>query len=825
MTLQVNTTRQDVRITKQRLHEEARQNREAQKSLLKWAADIEQERQLLYEAIAYLNDDVQSSTPDIEKMQLDLRRLRDFIAYKVAHADEERDQYVFKSPIQKDDFRASFGESEIDLDSSRTSSVFYNHQQKEEEYRIKMKELNDEISDREVRAMLKTAEELKTNLEQSEVEAASLIGRIVAEKESLKADRDTLLIQLNTAMCTESSSQEMIKSLRKLLSEAHTEVVCLNSVREKASLKEVELTEGYEHAAEQIFQLTNELDKTNCVLSNSMRMTETLGQKFVTLENDLKNEKLLRENDKTALKASLKEIEDLTIKINDSKEKEKEKGEYLNRIRNLEREILHMKTKNLSYEEESDLLREKLLSYHEKVENQKEEIYELKNEIRENIKNEKELLFLAEEANELKLKLNVSANEAEMVSAIRVEKSEKEIDELTSKLELSDNELKLKNNTILSLESSIASLKLHIEEENIKKAHSVIDLKRNEKTENELSISLKQNKELNDEIISLREQLKLEQIRCLSLENSPKEMLLKSKQVSESIEISKNTLYQAALQIDNVRTQVLTAEKKISRCELEIKKLKIDILKGKEREESMKLNLNSAKNQNDNEIQIFVEKEKERQIENERVLVQKNVMISTLQSSLEDMKEELERMEQLKEISDTKFAALSLIGNGSRVLEAVEQLKYGNMNSHNDNYNRYHSDNNNNNYDNDNNNSNNNYDNNNNNINNNNSNNQKNGNSSNNNISLENLVRSSSLSSTNSQHDKQSEKLEKYQHQSTNSSQYSSRNSVVGIENSMSGGRNDLNNVINRSNSSNKDDKDLNTHKYLNDIIQISPAS
>ena len=89
----------------------------------------------------------------------------------------------------------------------------------------------------------------------------------------------------------------------------------------------------------------------------------------------------------------------------------------------------------------------------------------------------------------------------------------------------------------------------------------------------------------------------------------------------------------------------------------------------------MKINLNSAKNQNDNEIQIFVEKEKERQIEYEKVLVQKNVMISTLQSSLEDMKEELERIEQLKEISDTKFAALSLIGNGSRVLEAVEQLK------------------------------------------------------------------------------------------------------------------------------------------------------
>ena len=33
----------------------------------------------------------------------------------------------------------------------------------------------------------------------------------------------------------------------------------------------------------------------------------------------------------------------------------------------------------------------------------------------------------------------------------------------------------------------------------------------------------------------------------------------------------------------------------------------------------------------------------------------------------------------------------------------------------------------------------------------------------------------------------------------------------------MSGGRTDLNNVINRSNSSNKDDRDLNKQKYFND--------
>ena len=58
---------------------------------------MESERQLLFEAMAYLNDDVRLPVPDIEKIQSDIKRLKDFIAYKVNHSDEERSQYRSQS--------------------------------------------------------------------------------------------------------------------------------------------------------------------------------------------------------------------------------------------------------------------------------------------------------------------------------------------------------------------------------------------------------------------------------------------------------------------------------------------------------------------------------------------------------------------------------------------------------------------------------------------------------------------------------------------------------------------------------------------------------
>ena len=61
-----------------------------QQSVINWVSEVEQERQLLFEAIAYLHDDVQSQSLDINKIQSDTRRLRDFLLYKIEHAEEER---------------------------------------------------------------------------------------------------------------------------------------------------------------------------------------------------------------------------------------------------------------------------------------------------------------------------------------------------------------------------------------------------------------------------------------------------------------------------------------------------------------------------------------------------------------------------------------------------------------------------------------------------------------------------------------------------------------------------------------------------------------
>ena len=90
----------------------------------------------MFEALAYLNDDVQCEVPDILKIKSDIRRLRDFIAYKVDHADEEREQYLPKTPSarDRDETRSSYVDSDADLDSTwnlespRSSQNIYRNQ-------------------------------------------------------------------------------------------------------------------------------------------------------------------------------------------------------------------------------------------------------------------------------------------------------------------------------------------------------------------------------------------------------------------------------------------------------------------------------------------------------------------------------------------------------------------------------------------------------------------------------------------------------------------------------------------------------------------------
>jgi hypothetical protein len=86
-----------IRVIGEKLRKESLLKRDAQQCLDYFWQEVDQERQLLFEALAYLNDDIHSSSPNLEKMQSDLQRLRDYIAYKVDHSEEEKGHFKMKS--------------------------------------------------------------------------------------------------------------------------------------------------------------------------------------------------------------------------------------------------------------------------------------------------------------------------------------------------------------------------------------------------------------------------------------------------------------------------------------------------------------------------------------------------------------------------------------------------------------------------------------------------------------------------------------------------------------------------------------------------------
>lgn len=232
LAIQVNSTRQDVRITKEKLREEERQNREAQQSLEHWSREVchavgkqkcietnsyaqyhflnrtsrlrswilllqvESERQLLFEAMAYLNDDVRSPVPDIEKIQSDIKRLKDFIAYKVKHSDEERDQYRTQSssqghsPSKRGPKNQSGEDSNVD-DTTSSKPLLLNdkdrsfNDSREQSSATGLNQLelerikSEALRHKEEAVIAKgDAEESRSKLDRSEAEAASFIGRI-----------------------------------------------------------------------------------------------------------------------------------------------------------------------------------------------------------------------------------------------------------------------------------------------------------------------------------------------------------------------------------------------------------------------------------------------------------------------------------------------------------------------------------------------------------------------------------------------------------------------------------------------------------------------
>ena len=139
--------------------------------------------------MAYLNDDVRSPVPDIEKIQSDIKRLKDFIAYKVNHSDEERDQYRpqgsgGQTPIKRNKNQFSDNETNIDdsqqvLPYDRTDKLY------DKNYEDLGPNFNSNYSQMQVMELkadvAQTKAELddsRSKLERSEAEAANFIGRI-----------------------------------------------------------------------------------------------------------------------------------------------------------------------------------------------------------------------------------------------------------------------------------------------------------------------------------------------------------------------------------------------------------------------------------------------------------------------------------------------------------------------------------------------------------------------------------------------------------------------------------------------------------------------
>ena len=139
--------------------------------------------------MAYLNDDVRSPVPDIEKIQSDIKRLKDFIAYKVNHSDEERDQYRpqgsgGQTPIKRNKNQFSDNETNIDdsqqvLPYDRTDKLYDKNYEdlgpnSNSNYsQMQVMELKADVAQSKAEA-----DDSRSKLERSEAEAANFIGRI-----------------------------------------------------------------------------------------------------------------------------------------------------------------------------------------------------------------------------------------------------------------------------------------------------------------------------------------------------------------------------------------------------------------------------------------------------------------------------------------------------------------------------------------------------------------------------------------------------------------------------------------------------------------------
>ena len=291
----------------------------------------------------------------MEKLQSDIRRLKDYIAYKVDHAADERDLYralpvAPTSGLQRSldkellDDEDEYGGDNDDMDAvSRTISGEFKNGGGNRPKRGTADGSSTSTSTVRFETMKLELDDFRNRLDKSETESAVLIGRIVAEKESLTGDRELLLEQLNKGIAEAAAAEETITNLRALVADANITSKCavndLLICREKASEREKDLQGQCHRERERTILLTEQLRSLHSERDQLQNSGESLHKQLIARDETIASEQLGREKDRAALMAALNGIDELTAQVEALRERDLERERALERIFELNDEV------------------------------------------------------------------------------------------------------------------------------------------------------------------------------------------------------------------------------------------------------------------------------------------------------------------------------------------------------------------------------------------------------------------------------------------------------------------------------------------------------
>jgi hypothetical protein len=399
------------------------------------------------------------------------------------------------------------------------------------------------------------------------------VSDTVAEKESLCGDRDMLILQLTKATAESGFLRETIASLKQDVVDAGLSVkragIDLKIEEEAAQCREQKLKMEIEEQKKANTVVSADLTKVGVDLMQSLKANSGLSDHIHTLESVLLKERAGREKERAALGASLNAIDDLTSKVKLLKIKDAERELALEKISSLERD-----TESLRYEQFT--LQEEMMATRAVLEESDEQKVRLEMKIetllaqKDEYESGMELLYLRGQVNELRdliVSSEKQAEESESIFAVRLASSQKEIERLALDLLESQNEILRRDEARIEVEHELKCLQERVmaeEEERAKGDAVALVVAQSAEvklTISELLLSLQHNRQLTGEIEEYKEKLEEEKAKSVSIQESALHSItLKAEQVEAVIDSSKATLYRAAGQVEEMKSQLLTAE-------------------------------------------------------------------------------------------------------------------------------------------------------------------------------------------------------------------------------------------------------------------------